>query len=242
MPRAFRESATANGIAPPAAIRPTGDVICKALSVMASSSMRAAVVGRKTERAVLGVADKGEDFGDRGILSRHRLRLDQSFGEDTGAVKQLLIERSHGCKPFPGELAALHADDVEPFKACILAVDEAERNHVAAHAADPADHHLRPYPGELMHCRQSADEDEVADLAMAAEGRRGRENHIIADLAVMPDMAAIHEIAALANPRDAAAGQRAGVHGDGFADGAAGTDLKLGELAAIAQRLRRRAQ
>src|ERR1035438_4097393 len=79
MPRAFRESATANGIAPPAAIRPTGDVICKALSVMASSSMRAAVVGRKTERAVLGVADKGEDFGDRGILSRHRLHLDQSF-------------------------------------------------------------------------------------------------------------------------------------------------------------------
>src|SRR4029077_16685598 len=117
-----------------------------------------------------------------------------------------------------------------------------ERNDVAANAADPTDHHLRPYPRELMHRRQSADEDEIADLAMAAKCRRGRENHVVADLAVVTDMAAIHEIAALANPRNAAAAHGAGVHGHGFADGAARTDLKLGEFAAIGQRLRRRAQ
>src|SRR6266567_2804724 len=139
MPRAFKQSATANGIAPPAAIRPTGEVTSKALSVMAASSMPAAAVGRKTECAVLGVADKGEDLGDRRILSCHRLHLDQPFGEDAGPVKQLLIERAHRREPLFGEFAALHADDIEAFKARILAIDQPERNNVAANAADPAD-------------------------------------------------------------------------------------------------------
>src|SRR5207302_5395935 len=128
MPRDFKESATANGIAPPAAIRPTGEVISKALSVMAPSSMPAAVVGRKTERAVLGIADKLKDFGDRGILGSHRLQLDQPFGKDSGPVKQPLIERSHGCEPILGEVAALHADNVEAFEGSILVVDEAGRD------------------------------------------------------------------------------------------------------------------
>src|SRR3954464_387170 len=77
---------------------------------------------------------------------------------------------------------------------------------------------------------------------MAAERRRGREDHVIANLAIVPDMAAIHEVAALADPRHAAAGYRAGVHGDGFADGATGTDLEPGQFAAIAQALRRGAE
>src|SRR5947209_5584015 len=142
MPRALKQSATANGIAPPAAIRPTGDVTSNALSVMVASSMPVAVVGRKTERAVLGIADK----------------------------------------------------------------------------------------------------DEIADLAMAAKRGRSCENHVMPDLAIVPDMAAIHEIAAVTDPRDAAARDRAGIHGHGFADGAARTDLKLREFAAIAQRLRWRTQ
>ena len=86
-------------------------------------------------------------------------------------MKQLLIERAHRGEPRLGELAPLHADDVEAFEAGILAVDEAERNDVATDAADAADHHLRPDPGELMHRGQPADEDEIADLAMAAERR-----------------------------------------------------------------------
>src|SRR5207237_646709 len=102
-------------------------------------------------------------------------------------------------------LGALHADDIEAFEARILAIDQPERNDVAANAADPADHYLGTNPRELVHRRQSADEDEISDLAMAAKRGRGCENHIMADLAVMPDMAAIHEIAAIADPRDAAA-------------------------------------
>src|ERR1700759_1220764 len=61
-------------------------------------------------------------------------------------------------------------------------------------------------------------------------------------MTVVADMAAIHEIAAVADLRDATAGNGAGIHGHGFADGAAGSDLKFGELAAIAQGLRRRAE
>src|SRR5436190_24385234 len=58
----------------------------------------------------------------------------------------------------------------------------------------------------------------------------------------MSYMAAVHEVAAVADASDAAAGHGAGVHGDGFADGAAGPDLEPGQFAAIAQRLRRGAQ
>ena len=93
-----------------------------------------------------------------------------------------------------------------------------------------------------MHRRQAADEDKIADLAMAAQRRRGREDDVVADLAVMTDMAAIHEISAVADPGNAAAGDRAGVHRHLLADGAALADLEPGQFAAIAQRLRRRAQ
>src|ERR1700704_1572610 len=232
-------------MAPPPAMTPTGEEISEAADVMAAaipSSMLVAVVGGKTERAMLAFADEGEDFRDGRIFRGLRLHGGQTLGKNTGAMKQLLIERPHSGEALLGELAALHADDVEAFEARILAVDEAERNDVAAHAADAADHHLRPDPRELMHSRQPADEDEVADLAVTAQRRRGRKDHVIADLAIVPDMAAVHEVAALTDPRHAAARNRAGVHGNGFADGAAGADLEPGQFAAIAQALRRGAE
>ena len=73
MPRAASESATANGMAPPPAITPTGEEMSEAADVMAAaipSSLSAAVVGRKTQRAVLAVADEGEDFRNRRIFAR----------------------------------------------------------------------------------------------------------------------------------------------------------------------------
>ena len=72
MPRAASESATANGMAPPPAITPTGEEISEAADIMAAaipSSLLVAVVGRKAQRAVLAVANEGEDFGDRRILA-----------------------------------------------------------------------------------------------------------------------------------------------------------------------------
>ena len=87
-----------------AAITPTGDEISEAADVMAAalpSSVPVAVVGRKAQRAMLAVADEGEDFRDRRILARQRLHRVQPLGEDAGAVKQLLIERAHGGEPLP---------------------------------------------------------------------------------------------------------------------------------------------
>src|SRR5258708_17210162 len=156
-------------------------------------------------------------------------------------MKQLLIERPYDGQSFARELATLHAHDVETLEAGILAVDEAERDHVAADAADAADHHLRPDPGELMHRGQPAYENKIADLAVATERGRGRKDHVIADLAVMTDMAAVHEISAIADAGNTASTDGAGVHGHLLPDGAALADLKPGEFAAITQRLRRRA-
>src|SRR6187431_880934 len=118
MPRACRESATANGMVPPPAITPTGEEISEAADIMAAaipSSGFVAVVGRQAQRAMLAVADEGEDFGDRRIAGRQRLHVIEPFGKDAGAMKQLLIERAYGGEAIPGEFAPLHADDVEAF-------------------------------------------------------------------------------------------------------------------------------
>src|SRR5260370_37931834 len=77
---------------------------------------------------------------------------------------------------------------------------------------------------------------------MAREGARVRKYHIVAAVAVMTDMAAVHEISAIADAGNTATANSAGVHGHLFPDGAALADLKPGEFAAIAQRLRRRAE
>ncbi len=139
-----------------------------------------------------------------GSSAAKRLHRVQPFGKDARSVEQLLIERPHRREALARELTPLHADDVEAFEARILAVHEPERNHVTAHAADAADHHLWPDPRELMHRRQAADENKIADLAVAAQGRRRREDHVVADLAVVTDMGAIHEVAAIADARDPA--------------------------------------
>src|SRR4051812_40067371 len=145
----------------------------------------------------------------------------EPFGKQARPIKQLLIKGAHHGEPLARKLAALHADDVEAFEHRILAVHQAERYHVAAHAADTADHHLRPDARMLMHRGQPADENKIADLAMTAQGRGGRKNHVIADLAIVTDMTAVHEVAAVADAGDAAAGHGAGIHGDLLADNAA---------------------
>ena len=160
------------------------------------------------------------------IVARHALHALKPFGKHARPVEQFLVEGAHSSEPLLGEIPAFHADDVEAFQCGILAVDQAERDDVVAYAANAAHHHLRADAGELVHGRQPADEDEIADLAMAAERRRGREDHIVADLAVMPDMGAVHEVTAIADRGHAAPFRAAAIHGHGFADGAVIADLK----------------
>src|SRR5258706_259636 len=82
----------------------------------------------------------------------------------------------------------------------------------------------------------------LTDLAVATKSRRGRKNNVVSDDAVVTDMADIHEITAIPDARNAAAGHGPGVHGHLLPERAALADLKAGESAAIAQRLRRRAE
>jgi len=63
----------------------------------------------------------------------------------------------------------------------------------------------------------------------------GRKDHVVAHDAVVTDMAAVHEITAIADTGNATAGRRSGVHGHLLPEGAALADLQPGEFAAITQ-------
>src|ERR1700736_4047555 len=188
---------------------------------------------------MLAVANEGQNFRDRRIFGSQRLHRAQPLGKNARTVKQLLIERTYGSKPLAGKFAALHADDVETFEARVLAIDQTKGNHVAADAANAADHRLRSDPDELVNRRQAAHVDKIADLAMAAQRRRCREDDVVSDDTIMANMAVIHEITARADPRDAATLFRSDVHRHAFANGASLPDFEPGRLAAIAQVLRR---
>ncbi len=97
-------------------------------------------------------------------------------------------------------------------------------------------------PDELMGRRESADIDEIPDLAMTAEGRVIDEDHIVADDTVVANMRIRHEESALAHARLAAALDGADVHGHAFANDAALADLERRRLAAVADILRRRSE
>jgi hypothetical protein len=84
-------------------------------------------------------------------------------------VKQLLVEGAHRGEPLAGEFTPLHADDVEAFEHRMLTARKPERNDVAAGARQPAHDDLRADPGELVHRRQPANIDVVADLGVATE-------------------------------------------------------------------------
>src|SRR6185312_1519380 len=198
--------------------------------------------GRQAQGPKLAVLDEGENFFDRRIVSHHRLHAFQPLGEDARTMKELLVEPAHGRQALLGELPPLHADEVEAFQYGILTVDQSERNHIAADATDAANHHLRPNPRELVHGGHSADVDKIADLAMAAERGRGREDHVVADKTIMADMAVVHVVAALADLGETTALHCADIHGDAFADRAIGADLKPCQLAPVAQILRRAAK
>ena len=96
---------------------------------------------------------------DRRIGFALALQRGQPLGERARPVKQRLIERADLVQPLARELAPPHADDVQTLEKRMLPGGEPERDHVAAHAADAADHRLRADTRELMHGAQATDED-----------------------------------------------------------------------------------
>src|SRR5258707_7623477 len=155
--------------------------------------------------------DESQDFRNRRICPRQMPHLVQPLGKDAGAVKQLLIKRSYHREALAGELAAFHADGVEAGESSVMATRKAKRDHIAAHAGESAYHHLRPDPAELMHGRQAADENKVADLGVAAQRRRRGKDDVIPYHAVVTHVAAIHEIAAIPDAGNTATADRPGI-------------------------------
>src|SRR3954462_788354 len=70
---------------------------------------------------------------------------------------------------------------------------------------------------------------------MAAQGRRGREDYVVSDDAIVADMAVIHVVTARTDARETAALLGPDVHRDAFADGASFTDFEPGRLPAVAE-------
>src|SRR5262249_57479011 len=175
------------------------------LNGWAIASVRAALFTRQAAGPALPIADESRISDRGGTPPRHCLHACEPGCEDAGSVKQLLVERANRRHPLAGKLASLHADEVEAFKRRMLAVDQAERDNVATHTTNAANHHLRADPGELMHRGETANVDEVADLTMTAKRCGGREDYVVADHTIVPDMGIVHEESAFAAPGHATA-------------------------------------
>src|SRR5665647_301988 len=110
MPRASRESATAKGITPPAAIKPMGDEASTTGPVMVcapgvGSSTLLAGLQRLAQLAIFSGIDEAEDFRDRGVRIGEMPDFGEPLCEHARAVKQPLIKRPDGREPLAGELA-----------------------------------------------------------------------------------------------------------------------------------------
>ncbi len=136
------------------------------------------------------------------------------------------------------EAAALQPDDVEAGEPRAVADHRAVGNHVALHAGDAADHGMLADPHKLMHRREAAEQGKVLDHDMASQRRVVGHDHMVADDAVMGDMDAHPEKAAVAHPRHHAAALGAGIHRHVLADDVALADDKARGLAAVFQILR----
>ena len=166
----------------------------------------------------------------------------QAGRKSAGTEKQLLIEGATTRSRSAVKPRRLQADDVQSLDHALAAVEQHERDDVAERGAAAADHHLRADPDMLVDRGQAAHEHVVPDDRVTAQRRAVGEDDVVADDAVVGDVAVRHEKSAVADARDAAAGNRAAVHGHGFADLAVGADLEPRRLALVAGRLRRGAE
>ena len=140
------------------------------------------------------------------------------------------------------DAATPQANDIEPSKRRDLALGKTERNDVAGDAANASHHNAFADLHELMDRRVAADEGAAADADVTAEHGVVRKGDVIANVAIMRDMGTDHKDATFADPCNPAAGFGADIHGNAFAYLAACADNELGRLAAIVDRLWRRAE
>src|SRR5262245_10781397 len=187
-------------------------------------------------------ADECDHLGHEGTIVALRGDRVEPLAKRAGPEEHRLVGLPEPVDVGLAGAPSSHADDVEPDEIGERPLHEPERDHVGANPAH-ADHHRSLADAhELAHRRLAAEGHDVADRHVTAQDHVIVEGHVAADLAVMADMGADHQEAAIAHLGDAAVILGSGIHGDAFANIATGTDHQPGRTAAILDRLRRRAE
>ena len=111
------------------------------------------------------------------------------FGEDAGSVKQLLIKRPYASTDVRVvNLRRFMPMMLRPSSTAYWPLTSPNGITSPRTPQTPPTITCGPIRVILVHRGQPADENEIADLAVSAQRRRGREDHVVADLAVMADM------------------------------------------------------
>src|SRR5690606_35039130 len=126
--------------------------------------------------------------------------------------EDLPIGRTQGTDALGLQAGTLHSYDIKAAQPSAVSHRHAEGDKVPGKARTAADKCVMPDAHELVHRRQPANIGVVTDFAMACERRLVGENDVIADQAIMCDMAVGHEEAFAADPGDATAVVGAAIH------------------------------
>src|SRR5271167_1077722 len=212
-PRRATTSATAPGKLPPPHTMASGSCpVSAAAWLIGVRSLRLVGGGigrRHVARAHQGPLAAGANEGDH--LGNHRivaeLALDRIDPLRDAAIdeKQRTIGAADAVHLRLGRAAPPQADDIQSDQRAGLAEREAERDDVVAGRRHSGHHDALADAHELMDCDVTAKEREFTDTDMPAEHDVISERHVVADLAIVPDMRAHHEAAAVADAADAAA-------------------------------------
>ena len=114
--------------------------------------------------------------------SRYTLAQIALAGED------VCISRAQPADTFARELMTLQANQIEAEQAGAIADNKTIGNDVAFDRAGTADKCIAPHAGELMDGCTAAENNVIADLAMACQQCGTGDDNAIAQNAVMADM------------------------------------------------------
>src|SRR3954462_3963906 len=190
----------------------------------------------------LGAAQECDDLRDFRNAAVLALDLVDTCRKFTLALKQRLVGSAH-----PGNAVALdatpaHADDVDAGEARRRIEHVAIRNDILADGRIACHHDTFTEPHMLMHGAVATEKHVVSDFTMTADHRVIGENDVVTDVAVMRDVRADHEEAAIANRRDTASAHSASIDRDALADLAVRADDEPGRFTFVVHGLRRCAE
>src|SRR5262245_47428212 len=186
--------------------------------------------------------DEGENLSDHRVVRELDVDPRQPVAKHPPILEEALIGSPHAVDIVAGEAAPAHADHVQAMEHSALTNREAERNDVSCRGAHAGNHGAFADADELVNRGHTAEHDAILERHMAAKYSVVGEDDVVAELAVMPNMRAHHEEAAVADRRHAAAFLGTAIHGDVLADVAARANDKLRRPAAVFDRLWRCAE